>query len=157
VLQERLPANVYAAWYDGPWSRLEELRNLTVNQIIADGPPDTLSSHLSPKSLHKAHHEIAQWGDIASSLKDPTYEEIARKVEEEDQYYAWLIREAQLTPLEADVTRLKFQDAPPEHQGDRFAEQEIADMLGRSLGSVKQAWHRAKPKIERVLRRAMNE
>jgi hypothetical protein len=139
ILLERLPTNTYRAWKEKQWKTHAELRTQIAYLVEHDV---TDQSHQEfPKEPSQGVLQPRE--DLTRD--NPTYEEVARKLEEEDQYIAWVITEANLTPLEADVTRLKLQDPP-------IPEQEIADTLGhRSLGSVKQAWLRARPKLKRII------
>jgi hypothetical protein len=114
---KRLPANAYRAWHEGDWETLAQLRTRIAYLVEHD-----VSEQSPQRSLPGAPLQAAP-----QPLNNPTYEEVARKLEQEDQYWAWIIKEAALTPLEADVTRLKFQDPPSTHAGDRFTQQEIAD------------------------------
>jgi hypothetical protein len=142
-LYERLPPNTYRAWREVEGKTLAKLPTriaFLVEHDIADQSPQKAIPGVSFQAEPQP-------------LDTPLYEEVARKLHEEDQYWAWLNKAAALSPLEADVTRLKCQDAPPEHPGADYTEHEIAARLGRSLGSVKQAWQRAQPKIKRVLKR----
>jgi DNA-directed RNA polymerase specialized sigma24 family protein len=140
-LFERLPANTYRAWREGEGKTLAKLRTRIAALVEHDVSEQSPQEFIPDVPLQVA----------PQPLDNPTYEAIARKLEEEDQYMGYLIKEADLSPLEADVTRLKLQDPPQEHLGDHFNEREIADMLDRSLGSVKQAWLRARSKLQRVI------
>src|SRR5262249_24414641 len=141
LLSERLPSSTVTAWHERQCNDLAKLRTRIAYLVEHDvSEPSSREVHPDP-SVHAA------WQPRQDPIRDnPTYEEISRKLEEEDQYFAWLSKEAHLAPLEAEVTRLKFQEPPREYLGDHFTEQEIADMISRSrgtvtsLGSVKQAW-----------------
>jgi hypothetical protein len=157
-LREYLPANVYRAWYEGALLQAFD-RKVTLtpgaNMPTKTQEWKTLAGLLT-RIAALVEHDVTEQSPpeflpnvplqaMPQPLDNPTYEEVARKLEEEDQYIAWVITEANLTTLEADVTRLKLQDPP-------IPEQEIADILGyRSLGSVKQAWLRARPKLKRII------
>jgi len=140
-LYKRLPANAYRAWHEGDWETQAQLRTRIAYLVEHD------VSEQSPQVF--CPDEPSQ---AAPALPDnPTYEAVARRLEEEDQYINWLIKTAGLTSLEEQVTRLQLQEPPDEHPDDHYSDQEIADMLGRSLGSIKQAWLRARPKLQRVI------
>jgi hypothetical protein len=140
-LYERLPANTYRAWREREWQTLAELRTRIAYLVEHD------ASDQSPQEFHT--DELLQTAPQA--LDDPTYEAVARKLEEEDQYMARLIKEADLKPHEAMVVRAKMQSPPSEHPQGYFSDQEVADMLGYSLGTVKQALLQARPKMRRVI------
>jgi hypothetical protein len=162
LLVEMLPANTYRAWQERGRTPLDEQTLSSLRTTIARLVEHETSGRQAGEVHMDAPLQAAPQPHHETRRDNPTYEEVARHLEEEEQYMAWLAKEANLSALEADVTRLRVEEPPAEHPGDRFTEQEIADMLSRSrgivtsLGSVKQAWQRAWPKIERVLMRAMN-
>ena len=131
-LCKRLPANVYRAWHEGNWETLAELRTRIAYLVEHD------VSDQSHQEFDEEPWQAAPQSRENPTRDNPTYEAIARKIEEEEQYRAWLIKEANLSPLEADVTRLQLQDPPSTHADDHFTDQEIANMLDHSLGSIKQ-------------------
>lgn len=133
-LLERLLSNTFRAWHESKWHDLAELRT-RIAYLVEHDASDQSSQEFRPDASLQAAVQPHE----DPTRDNPPYEAVARQLEEEDLYMAWLIKEAHLTPLEADVTRLKLQDPPQEHPGDHFNEREITDMLGRSLGSVKQA------------------
>ena len=156
-LVERLPTNTYRAWQEGQWKSLDALRTRIAYLVEHD------VSDQHPRPLHDAPSQAAP-----QPLDDPTYKAVARALETEDQYMASLITEAKLAPLEAEVTRLRLQEPPAEHSGERFSHQDVADILNRSgvsrrtdkpvtTNDVKQAWFRATKKIAPVLKRVVNE
>jgi DNA-binding CsgD family transcriptional regulator len=65
----------------------------------------------------------------------------AKQLEADDALRAWLKR-AGLTAVEEAVTHLQVQG---------YADQEIAQELGRTLWSVKNAWRRAKGKLAKTV------
>jgi hypothetical protein len=123
-LLERLPAHVYTSWSERvPGEDFATMRNRVVRRIEREGANQKASlSQLPPDAAPKG----------------PLAENFLQQLEAQDEFMAWL-RRAELTPLEEAVTIRKLGD---------FTEQEIADALGRSVGSVKQAWLRARGKLE---------
>jgi len=136
-----LPPNVYRAYQEGNWRTPKELRARIVSLLEHEGSDWHPKEILTDEPVHIARQ----------TLDDLTYEAVARKLEEEDQYIASLSKQAQLTHLEEQVTRLQLQIPPSDHPRDHFSDQDIADMLNRSLGSVKQAWRSARKKLTYVL------
>jgi DNA-binding CsgD family transcriptional regulator len=123
-LLERLPAHVSTAWGErDPGEALTVLRTRVARGIEQESLHQRASlSQLPPDATHR----------------DPLPGNFRKQLEAQDEWMAWLKR-AGLTPLEEAVTIQKLED---------FTEQEIAEALGRSIGSVKQAWWRARDKLE---------
>ena len=114
VLLERLPAYVCSTWPDKSGSGLEELRDLIVKQIIEDCGLATLSNHLSRQSLRKAHSEIAQWSNSASSLEEwSATQEVSQRLDE-------LAACAGLSPRGAEVLALLRQGLTQEQIGEQL-------------------------------------
>jgi RNA polymerase sigma factor (sigma-70 family) len=136
VLLERLPAHVYSAWHDKSWSGLEELRNLIVKLLIADSGSATLSNHLCPESLRKAHQEIAQWGNITSAL-----EEWSALQEVNQRLNAWAAQ-ARLSPNEPEVLNLQRQG---------LTQPQISTELGISRDDVNTYERRIRTKLRKIV------
>src|SRR5262249_39555544 len=127
LLLELLLSNTFTAWQEY-------------------GPHDL--ARLRTRIAYLVEHELSDQSSQAilqpredPTRNDPTYEAVARKIEEED-LYAARFRQAQLTPFEEAVTRLQLQE---------YSDQEIADRLEKSLGAIQQAWWRARNKLQPVM------
>jgi DNA-directed RNA polymerase specialized sigma24 family protein len=123
-LLERLPTHVSTAWRErDPGEALTVLRTRVARGVEQESLHQKASlSQLPPDAAHR----------------DPLPGNFPKQLEAQDEVMAWL-RRAGLTLLEETVTIRKLAD---------LSEQEIADALGCSVGSVKQAWLRARGKLK---------
>jgi DNA-binding CsgD family transcriptional regulator len=130
-LRERLPANTWRAWHEGEWKTLANLRTRIAYLVEHD---------ISEQS----HQEFAPDAPLQAApppLESPTYEEVARKLEEEDLFTA-RFKKARLTLYEEQVAQLQFQE---------YSDAEIADRLNKSINAIQQAWLSARRKLRRVM------
>jgi DNA-binding CsgD family transcriptional regulator len=123
-LLERLPAHVSTAWRE---------------RDPGEGPT-TLRTRVARGIEQELLHRRASLGRIPpdAAHRDPLPGNFLKQLEAQDEVMAW-VRRASLTSLEEAVTIRKLED---------LSEQEIADALGCSVGSIKQAWLRARGKLK---------
>jgi hypothetical protein len=131
LLLELLPSNTIAAWQEREWHDLAELRTRIAYLVEHDVSEQSPQEFRLDEPLQAA----------VQPRDDPTYEEVARKLEEEDLYTAYF-RQAKLTPYEETVARLQLQD---------YSDQEIADTIDKSLNGIQQAWLSARKKLKQVM------
>jgi DNA-binding CsgD family transcriptional regulator len=133
VLLARLPATVYACWYDRPWESLEAIRN-RVTRVLKQN--DSQASRKDRKDRAQRDARAPVPGDILSLA----HNDALRLLELEDLVKAQC-RQVHCTAYETAVVCLKWLE---------YSEREIAGILERSEDGVTQALRSARAKLKTV-------